>query len=310
MAPAAFLALVALGAAAADDPASDAPFAVVLGIAQDAGYPQAGCSKACCALAWQDRDRRQHPASLGLVDPVSGQRWLLDATPSFPAQLRLLDSHLPTWPSGPPDGIFLTHAHIGHYTGLVHLGREVMGARGVQVWAMPRMAEFLTSQGPWEQLVSLENIALVELTAGEPVVLSPRVSVTPLLVPHRDEYSETVGYRVEGPNRSLLWLPDIDKWTRWDQSLRSVVQSVDLAFVDATFFDGAELPGRNMAEIPHPFVVETLEEAQSWTSEERSRLRLIHLNHSNPALQDDSNARRRLDAAGVQVAEAGAVVPL
>ena len=310
MAAAGFLALAALGTAVAGDVSHDAPFAVVLGIAQDAGYPQAGCAKGCCVPAWQDRSLRQHPASLGLVDPVTGQRWLLDATPALPEQLRILDSHTPGGLSGPPDGIFLTHAHIGHYTGLVHLGREVMGAKGVPVWAMPRMAGFLASQGPWEQLVSLKNIAVVELTEGEPVVLSPRLSVTPLRVPHRDEYSETVGYRVQGPERSLLWLPDIDKWSRWDQSLRGVVQSVDLAFVDATFFDGAELPGRNMAEIPHPFVVETLNEAQDWTPEERNRLRLIHLNHSNPALQDDSNARRVLDAAGVQVAEAGAVVPL
>ena len=310
MAAAGFLALAALGTAVAGDVPHDGPFAVVLGIAQDAGYPQAGCAKGCCVPAWQDRSLRQHPASLGLVDPVTGQRWLLDATPALPEQLRILDSHTPGSPSGPPDGIFLTHAHIGHYTGLVHLGREVMGAKGVPVWAMPRMAGFLASQGPWEQLVSLDNIAVVELTEGEPVVLSPRVSVTPLRVPHRDEYSETVGFRVQGPDRSLLWLPDIDKWSRWDQSLRRVVQSVDLAFVDATFFDGAELPGRNMSEIPHPFVVETLKEAQDWTPEERNRLRLIHLNHSNPALQDDSNARRVLDAAGVRVAEAGAVVPL
>jgi pyrroloquinoline quinone biosynthesis protein B len=304
------LAFVALGAAVAADEPEAEPFAVVLGIAQDAGYPQAGCQKDCCVPAWSGSARRQSPASLGLVDPVTGERWLLDATPAFPSQLRQLDAHVPNRTGDAPDGIFLTHAHIGHYTGLMHLGREAMGAQGVQVWAMPRMAAFLASQGPWEQLVSLKNVSVVQLTDGEAVVLSPRVSVTPLLVPHRDEYSETVGYRVQGPSRSLLWLPDIDKWSRWSRSLRSMVQSVDLAFVDATFFDGAELPGRDMALIPHPFVVETLEEAQDWTPEERARLRLIHLNHSNPALRAGSDARGVLDAAGVQVAESGAVVPL
>lgn len=286
------------------------PFAVVLGVAQDAGYPQAGCDKACCAPAWANPALRRHPASLGIVDPATGERWLLDATPDLPEQLRMLDALVPSRQGDAPDGILLTHAHIGHYTGLMHLGREVMGATGVQVWAMPRMARFLRENGPWEQLVALGNVDLVPLSSGTRVALNGRLSVTPLSVPHRDEYSETVGYLVHGPTHTLLWLPDIDKWHRWDRSLREVVQSVDTAFVDATFFDGAELPGRDMAEIPHPFVVETLEEAKEWTPEERGRLRLLHLNHSNPALRQDTDARRILDAAGVAVAEQGATVPL
>ena len=298
------LALLTLPAALAA-----APFAVVLGVAQDAGHPQAGCDRTCCRAAWDDPALRHLPASLGLVDPDTEQRWILDATPALPDQLRRLDAHAPWATGGPPDGVLLTHAHIGHYTGLVHLGREVMGAGAVPVYAMPRMAAFLRDHAPWSQLVSLENIQLEAMAADTPFALSPRLRVTALRVPHRDELSETVGFVVRGPERALLWLPDIDKWSRWDRELAAVLRTVDVAYVDATFFDGAELPGRDMAEIPHPFIVETLAAVAGLPASERAKLRLVHLNHSNPALQAGSAARAQVEAAGLRVAEAGVAAP-
>ena len=282
-----------------------APFAVVLGVAQDAGYPQAGCLKACCQPAWDDPHLRRHPASLGIIDPGTGERWLIDATPDLPEQLRALDALVPARRGDAPDGVLLTHAHIGHYTGLVHLGREVMGADAVPLWVMPRMAGFLRDNGPWSQLVRADNVRLVELTEDTPVQLNARLRVTPLRVPHRDEYSETVGYRVEGPGGSLLWLPDIDKWERWPRGVEAVIASVDVAFVDGTFFDGDELPGRDMAEIPHPFIQESLARFATLPAAERAKVRFIHLNHSNPALQSQSEARAAVEAAGLGVAEQG-----
>ena len=286
------------------------PFAVVLGIAQDAGYPQAGCLKACCQPAWDDPQRRRHPASLGIIDPATGERWLIDATPALPDQLRALDALVPARRGEAPTGVLLTHAHIGHYTGLVHLGREVMGAQAVPLWVMPRMAGFLRQNGPWSQLVDAGNVELVELVEDVAVQLNPRLRVTPLRVPHRDEYSETVGYRVEGPGGSLLWLPDIDKWERWPRGIEAVIETVDVAFVDGTFFDGDELPGRDMAEIPHPFIRESLDRFAPLPAAARAKVRFIHLNHSNPALQAESEARRAVRAAGLAVAEQGERVPL
>ena len=85
---------------------------------------------------------------------------------------------------------------------------------------MPRMAEFLKTNGPWSQLVELGNIDVFSIQDNQAVsVLHEEVSVTPLRVPHRDEFSETVGYRIEGPKRSALFIPDIDKWTVWERSL-------------------------------------------------------------------------------------------
>jgi pyrroloquinoline quinone biosynthesis protein B len=295
---------------AAPDPATAAtavppPYALVLGIAQDGGYPQAGTKE---SPAWDDPARRRLVASLGLVDPASGERFLLDATPDLPAQLHRLDHAAPV--AGTPGlaGILLTHAHVGHYAGLIHLGREAMNARAVPVYAMPRMAAFLGGNGPWELLLRLGNVELRPLAAGVEVALGSRLRATPLLVPHRDEYSETVGFRVAGPRRSLLWLPDIDKWERWDAAgvrLEEVLAGVDVAYLDGTFFADGEVPGRAMAAIPHPFVSETVARLRALPAAERAKVRFVHLNRTNPLLHGDQAAAQTVAAAGMQVAVEG-----
>lgn len=250
------------------------PYVVVLGIAQDGGYPQAGCERDDCKAAWRNPSLRRLVASLGIVDPISGERWIIDATPDFPEQLHRLNELAP---SKTPPSILLTHAHIGHYTGLAHLGREVLGAHSVPVYAMPRMRAFLEKNGPWDQLVRLHNIELRDL---QPVTkLNERISVEPLVVPHRDEYSETVGFIVRGPSRAILWLPDIDKWEKWSTPLESVLARVDVAYLDGTFHDAGELPRRDLKEIPHPLIVETLARLDAAA---RKKVRFIHLNQSNP----------------------------
>ena len=68
------------------------------------------------------------------------------------------------------------------------------------------MREYLEANGPWEQLVSENNIALNTLTAAA-ITLSENLKIVPFTVPHRDEYSETVGYTIIGPNKTALFIP-------------------------------------------------------------------------------------------------------
>ena len=290
-------------------PATAEPFILVLGTAQDAGFPQAGCRQAECVRARTNPSLQRFVASIAIVDPRSGERWIIDATPDFPQQLALLDRLAPARSNRDVTAIFLTHAHIGHYTGLVHFGREVMGSKRVPVFVMPRMDHFLRNNGPWQQLVELENISLQPLADGQPVRLNERLAITPILVPHRDEYSETVGFVVTGPSRSVLYLPDIDKWERWT-SIDAILSTVDDALLDGTFYADGELPGRSMSEIPHPFIVESLQRFAQKTAFTRAKIHFIHLNHSNPALDPASEARRNIERAGHRVAEQGARVPL
>lgn len=302
--PTFFLLLSGCGGSVPQD-ASDEPFSVVeatvLGIAQDAGYPQANCQKTCCQPAWADPRKGRKVSCLAISDREAGKAWLLDATPDFPEQLQFIRDSLGL----ELGGILLTHAHIGHYTGLMYLGREVMGAKKVPVYVMPRMDTFLRQNGPWSQLVALENIELHPMVAGQPKLLSKNLTVTPFPVPHRDEFSETAGFSVQGPNRKLMFLPDIDKWDRWEVPIDSMVQVHDLAFLDATFYSGAELPGRDLSEIPHPFVQESLQRFAPLPDSNRRRIHFIHFNHSNPLLRAGSAAQQEVEQAGFGISREG-----
>jgi pyrroloquinoline quinone biosynthesis protein B len=313
------LALTAAGCAATSPPPGPAsraqPYLIVLGIAQDGGSPQAGTF---AEPGWEDPAARRNVVCLGLVDPASARRWMFEATPDFPTQLRTLCLASPARRRAVPilDGIFLTHAHIGHYTGLMYLGHEAMGARGVPVYAMPRMRSFLESNGPWSQLVNYHNIALRTLHADEPIALeSGDLMVTPIAVPHRQEYSEVVGFRIAGPHARVLFLPDIDSWDQWDAPdargaghLERELAGVDVAYVDGTFFSGAELPGRNMLLVPHPPIERTMARLASLPAAERAKVRFIHLNHTNPALTPGSPAQREIRDKGFRLAVEGETV--
>jgi pyrroloquinoline quinone biosynthesis protein B len=288
----------------------DGPYVVLLGVAQDGGYPQAACREDCCAAAWEDPARRREVVSLGIVDPEGPERWLIDATPSFPAQLRMLDRFDPPPGGHGISGIFLTHAHVGHYAGLIHLGREAMGAWEVPVYAMPRMRRFLADSGPWDQLVRLKNIDLRSLAAGKPVALNGRITVTPIRVPHREEYTEAIGFRIAGPERAILYLPDIDKWDRWSTPIEEALAQVDVAYLDGTFYADGELAGRDMSQIPHPFIAETMERLAHLDASERAKVRFLHLNHTNPALDPASPESLAIAAAGFRVAVQGERVAL
>ena len=209
--------------------------------------------------------------------------------------------------------MFLTHPHMGHYPGLMFLGHESMGAAGVPVYVPPRFAEYLANNGPWSQLVSYDNIDVRVQEPGATVQLNQRLSVTSFRVPHREEFGEVVGYRIDGPNRRVLFIPDIDGWDDWDSAgvrLEEQLALVDVAYVDGTFFDDGEIPGRDMSGFPHPRIRGTMDRLRALPESERTKVRFIHLNHTNPALDPDGEARQEIERRGFQVADEGERIAL
>ena len=273
---------------------AEAQSLVVLGTLQDGGSPHMNCNKSCCAI---DRPN-DYVVSLGVID--QSKHYLFDASPDIVSQTNYLRSisHAKELE------IFLTHAHMGHYAGLIHLGKESANTKKTKVYAMPRMAQFLQNNSPWSQLIDLENISIQPIQNKIPVSVSPRLTVTPLVVPHRDEFSETVGYLISGQSKRVLYIPDIDKWDLWGTDINDLLTQVDYAFLDATFFEDGEI-SRPMSEVPHPFVQESIIRFESLATEEKNKIYFIHLNHTNPARDAGFKGRVFVEEKGYHFATFG-----
>jgi pyrroloquinoline quinone biosynthesis protein B len=271
---------------------------VVLGTAQDAGKPQIGCQKKCC----KNLKSRFFVASLGVSDIKNRKNYLFDATPDITAQYQLLSSITGIKSI---DGFFLTHAHSGHYTGLMYLGKEGLNGNKIPVYAMPRLTKYLTNNGPWSQLVTLENINLMPLQSLVPITLDNVLIVMPFVVPHRDEFSETVGFKIIGAKKSALYIPDIDKWKLWEKDIIKEVNAVDYAFIDGTFFEAGEI-NRPIKDVPHPFISETVSIFQNEPLSVKQKIYFIHLNHTNPAHNKSSPQRIAIEKQGFRFASIGA----
>jgi pyrroloquinoline quinone biosynthesis protein B len=282
-------------------------FIVVLGVAQDAGYPQLGCNKECCKAVYNGKENKKHVVSLALVNNTDSTFHLFEATPDITEQLTALQPYLYK-KSYSPSSVFLTHAHIGHYTGLMYFGREAMNTGAVPVYTLPRLHKFLGMHGPWSQLLVLDNIELREMKADSAVSISSNIKVTPLQVPHRDEFSETAGFIIETENKKLLFIPDIDKWSKWNRSIVKLIQQVDYALLDATFYKDGELPNRNMSEVPHPFVQESMELFKDMSAADKQKFYFIHFNHTNPLLKTKSNAANDVKQKGFNIATEGMIL--
>ena len=281
------------------------PYIQILGVAQDGGYPHIGCEKTCCAQAWQNSELSQWIVSFALADPVTGKWWLFEATPDIKDQLHYFHTATAGRYNYLPNGIFITHAHIGHYTGLMELGREALGSKEVPVYVLDKMSKFLETNGPWSQLVSLKNISIQKLIADESLALTSTIQVTAFTVPHRDEFSETAGFMINTSSKKYLFIPDIDKWEKWNKKIVIEVERADIALLDATFYSVDELPHRDINEIPHPLVQETMKLFESVPAL-KSKIHFMHFNHTNPLLRT-TEEKKGLEQAGFKVAAMGNV---
>ena len=268
-----------------------------MGVVQDGGMPHLGNNKTCCENIKQDK----YVTSLMLMNNENNESFLFDASPDINKQLNFMGDRI----KKDLKGIFLTHAHIGHYTGLMYFGREALNSKLVNVYAMPRMKKFLEENGPWSQLVSLQNISIIELSNESKISIDSNVIVQPVEVPHRAEFSETVGYKIYGPNKTALFIPDIDKWYLWEKSIVDEIKQVDYAIIDATFYDSEEVNYRDISEIPHPFVTESMDLFDSIDIREKNKIYFIHLNHTNPLINKDSDQYKLVRSKGYNVAEEG-----
>jgi pyrroloquinoline quinone biosynthesis protein B len=281
---------------------SQSEYIYILGNTQDAGLPHIGCQHPFCEDSFNVYEEH-YTTSIAVVNSDLKKYILFEATPDITFQLNnlkknIFDEFLL------PESIYITHAHIGHYTGLMYFGREALGAKDLMVRVLPRMSNFLQNNGPWSQLVDINNIKIKEINFGLSTKELANIDVTPVQVPHRDEYSETAGYIIKGKNKKALFIPDIDKWEKWDRDLSQLAKEFDFLLIDATFYDSKEI-NRDISDIPHPLVTETIDLLSRLNTENRSKVYFIHMNHTNMMLDPNSKLSKLVKSKGFNIARLG-----
>lgn len=274
----------------------------ILGNTQDAGLPHIGCQHKFCQDNFDNYDQ-YFVTSIAVVDSDLRKYIMFEATPDITYQLNNLKNSI-FQEFLLPESLYITHGHIGHYTGLMYFGREALGSKDLLVKVLPKMNEFLKSNGPWNQLVNINNIEIQKLNFGESNNELTNISVTPIKVPHRDEYSETAGYVIQGKNKKALFIPDIDKWEKWDKNLVHLTEEFDYLLLDATFYDSKEI-NRDINEIPHPLVTETMSLLDNLSSASKAKVYFIHMNHTNLMLDPESEISKLVESKGFNIARLG-----
>lgn len=278
----------------------------VLGVMQDAGLPQLGDNCERCQRALDDPNEKRYVTSLGLVTP-DNKTYLFDATPDIKEQIALLNKGVNrsnTNKRMPVDGIFPTHGHMGHYTGLMQIGFESTHADKIPLYCTKKMEDYLTNNGPWSQLVSKGNIVFENMD-NKKADLGNGITVEAFQVPHRQEYTDAVGFIIRTQTSSLLYLPDIDSWKEWGSKTEETIGSVDIAIIDGAFYSGAELPGRDMSKVKHPPIIRSIERFRPNSSLKNTKIYFTHFNHTNPVLNKDNKIRNAIKDAGFYYVEQG-----
>ena len=281
---------------------SQSEYIYILGNTQDAGLPHIGCQHPFCEDSFNVYEEH-YTTSIAVVNSDLKKYILFEATPDITFQLNNLKQNI-FYEFLLPESIYITHAHIGHYTGLMYFGREALGAKDLMVRVLPRMSNFLQNNGPWSQLVDINNIKISEINFGSSTKELASIYITPVQVPHRDEYSETAGYIIKGKNKKALFIPDIDKWEKWDRDLSQLAKEFDFLLIDATFYDSKEI-NRDISEIPHPLVTETMNLLSGLNKENRNKVYFIHMNHTNMMLDPNSDLSKLVTSKGFNIARLG-----
>ena len=286
------------------------PTLTILGTAQDGGVPQAGCGCSNCNAAFENPERVRFPVSLGVMDNQGGMH-LIEATRALPEQLKIWADACRYDSPIRPNSVLLTHAHLGHIEGIGQFGKEAMGCRNLTLVASESVASILQEKKLMTPFV-IADFGSQNL----PKFQQGGVVFDFIPVPHRDDTSDTHAILISGENKRVLFLPDLDDW---EQTLKSVgytnpnewFQSLGATHVllDATFWNGEELSGRDMKDVPHPTVENSLVRLQEGGIG-GPEIILIHLNHTNPLNNPNSHQSRMVEDAGHSIGQRGLTIEL
>lgn len=259
----------------------------VLGSVQDGGVPHLGCGCKLCEEARNNPEKERYISSVLLKknDNDNSVRYLIDPTPDMRRQIK--GDYI--------DGVFVSHGHLGHSMGLTYFGTESMDASNIPVYCAKDMQNYLMQNDPYRLLVDRDQIELHGMTEGKTIDILGG-AVRPLEVDHSHVNTETIGFMICGEDKDLLYISDFDRWT---SELEQEVEEADIAIVDGTFWDRNEIDRYD--EVPHPTINETMDRLEEMDAD----IYFTHLNHTNPALREDSGEREEIRDNGFEVVKRG-----
>lgn len=287
----------------------------LLGIAQDGGRPQPGCFRSCCVHAYDDPSLVRHPVSLGLVG-ADYSTHLFEATRDLAWQFACWSHNDPV--EGQLSSLWITHAHHGHVDGLGLFGAEAIAAKGLPLHCSASFSRLLAKNASWAHMMR-EGVLSPRPFLPEKSIIpytDSSFSITPVKVPHRAELSDMHAFLISGPKANLLFLPDHDSW---QQTLAEVgcdgIRSwlgelkVNIALLDGTFWSSDELSHRQQDLVPHPTVQDTIERLGARRGGD-PRIVFIHLNHTNPLHDLESEEAKIVQSLGWEIGVEGMVFDL
>ena len=296
----------------------------VLGSAAGGGFPQWNCNCRNCRGWREGQVRAQARTQSSIAVSADHERWLLfNASPDILQQLR-------DWPAVQParalrdtaiGAILLMDAQIDHTTGLYMLREH---RQPWDIWCTEPVQRDLRQGNPlFNVLGHYSGVAWHEMPLGAPGFTVPTVpglqlqalplsSNAPPYSPRRDcpDAADNVGMLVTDPRTggTLFYAPGLGQM---EDHVWAAMQQADCVLVDGTMWTDHEMielgasqrSARAMGHLPQSGPEGML----SWLQRLPARTRkvLIHINNTNPILDEDSPQRAELDRLGVEVATDG-----
>ena len=301
----------------------------ILGSAAGGGYPQWNCSCTMCngvrSGTINAKARTQSSIALssskGASESADNQKWVLfNASPDILTQLKQTPSLQPATGvrDTPIESIFLLDSQIDHTTGLLML-REHSAA--LEIWCTEQVHQDLSTGNPlfkvlshycdinWHKVTPGETCNEVPGAKGISLQPLPLISNAPPYSPRRDKPvpGDTLGMLMtdQSSGKSIFYAPGLGQL---EPHIREAMQSADVVLVDGTMWTDDEMQkegvgkktARSMGHLPQTGdggMLEWLEKLPNST-----RKVLIHINNTNPILDEDGPEFAQLRNSGIEVA--------
>lgn len=292
---------------------------IVLGAAAGGGVPQWNCRCPVCDAARKADGVVKPRTQASLAVSADGESWIiLNASPDLPAQLRATPALHPRNGTrhSPIAAVVLTGAEIDEIAGLLSL-RE---SSPFTLYGAPQTLAILEENSVFHALAP-DCVRRVPVTPGAPIRLPGGLEAELFPVPGKvplylegvaaAQAETNIGVELRAGGARLAYVPGA---AALPPELRARLQDVDLLLFDGTLYTEDEMvrtgTGTKTARRMGHMAIDGPGGSLAALDGLARRRLFIHINNTNPILIEDSRERRRVEAAGWEVAADGMEIVL